>query len=220
MNETVTVKQPRSITLHGLILPLTCLLIVRVTISVVLNYRDYIPPNFESDFLSGRQGYFWNGYHLAFYPHLASGPVSLILGVILVNDRFRLQFPHWHRLLGRVQVICVLFLVVPSGLWMAFYAMTGTVAAIGFASLAVATGLCVTLGWRSAVLRQFAIHRRWMLRCFVLLCSAVVIRMIGGLATVTDFDADWLYPLSAWACWLVPLAVFEARQRSRWLPRT
>lgn len=208
-------KQPGSITLHGLILPLTCLLIVRVTISVVLNYRDYIPPNFESDFLLGRQPYFWKGYHVAFYSHLASGPVSLVLGLILISDQFRLRFPRWHRLLGRIQVICVLFLVVPSGLWMAFYSMTGTVAAMGFASLAVATGTCVALGWRSAIQRQFANHCQWMLRCFVLLCSAVVIRMTGGLATVTDFDADWLYPLSAWACWLVPLAMFEARQRIR-----
>ncbi len=208
-------KKPGSITLQNLLLPLTCLLIFKVTVSVVLNYRDYIPPNFESDFLLGRQGYFWSGYHLAFYPHLASGPVSLSLGLLLISDKFRLRFPAWHRLLGRIQVICVLFLVVPSGMWMALYAMSGAVAAFGFASLAVATGACVALGWRSAIQRRFIDHRRWMLRCFVLLCSAVVIRMIGGLATVTNFDAAWLYPLSAWTCWVVPLLVFEMKHRPR-----
>jgi hypothetical protein len=36
--------------------------------------------------------------------------------------------------------------------------------------------------------------------------------MIGGLATVAQFDAAWLYPLSAWASWLVPLAILEAMQ--------
>lgn len=213
-------KQPGSITLHGLILPLTCLLIIRVTISVVLNYRDYIPPNFESDFLLGREPYFWTGYHIAFYFHLASGPVSLILGLILISDTFRLRFPAWHRLLGRIQVACVLFVVVPSGLGMAFHAMTGTVAAVGFASLAIATGVCVAQGWQSAVRRRFADHRRWMLRCFVLLCSAVVIRMIGGLATVTNFDATWLYPASAWACWVLPLLIFEMKDRLRLLAGT
>ena len=49
-----------------------------------------------------------------------------------------------------------------------------------------------------------------MLRTFILLCSAIVIRMIGGLATVAQFDALWLYPLSAWVSWLVPLAIFES----------
>lgn len=213
-------RAPGSITLQNLLLPLTCLLIFKVTVSVVLNYQDYIPPNFESDFLLGRQGYFWSGYHLAFYSHLASGPVSLSLGLILISDKFRLRFPAWHRLLGRIQVICVLFLVVPSGMWMALYAMSGAVAAFGFASLAVATGACVALGWRSAIQRRFIDHRRWMLRCFVLLCSAVVIRMIGGLATVTNFDAAWLYPFSAWACWVVPLLVFEMKHRPKLLVGT
>jgi hypothetical protein len=51
-----------------------------------------------------------------------------------------------------------------------------------------------------------------MSRTFVLLCSAVVIRMIGGLATIAQFDAAWLYPVSTWASWLVPLAIFESIQ--------
>jgi len=49
-----------------------------------------------------------------------------------------------------------------------------------------------------------------MWRTFILLCSAVVLRMIGGLATVAHFDAEWLYPLSTWVSWLVPLLVFES----------
>ena len=32
-----------------------CLLILKVTGSVVSNYVDYLPPNFESDFLLGRE---------------------------------------------------------------------------------------------------------------------------------------------------------------------
>jgi hypothetical protein len=44
----------------------------------------------------------------------------------------------------------------------------------------------------------------------MLLCSAVVIRTIGGLASVTQFDALWLYPLLCWVSWLGPLLVFES----------
>ena len=61
-------------------------------------------------------------------------------------------------------------------------------------------------------MRRFADHRLWMWRTFVLLGSAVVLRLIGGLATVADFDALWLYPFSTWASWLVPLLIFEARR--------
>lgn len=199
----------RSLTLPRLLTVLAALLICKVTLGVVIEYRNYFPPNFESDFLRGREPYFWGAYRWAFYTHLMSGPAALLLGVILISDRFRRSAPTWHRRLGRMEAACVLLLVTPSGLWMAYYAATGAIAAAGLGLLAIATAACVALGWRAAVGRRFADHRRWMGRTFILLCSAVVIRLIGGLASIAQFDAPWLYPLSVWVSWLVPLAIFE-----------
>ena len=190
-------------------------LVAKVTLAVVLNYRVYLPPDFGSDFLRGREGYFWGPYHLAFYVHIASGPVALLLGLILIGERFRLRFPAWHRALGRVQVPWVLLLVVPSGLWMAYYTAAGPVGAAGLAALAVATGACAGLGWRSAIRRRFADHRRWMWRTFLLLGSAVVLRVIGGLATVLGVDVAWFDPLAIWISWLAPLAAFEGIELAR-----
>jgi hypothetical protein len=192
---------------------LAVLLVCKVTLSVVIGYRDYLPPNFQSEFLLGREAYFFGAYGGAFYVHLVSGPATLLLGTILLSDRFRTRARAWHRRLGRVQGACVLLALVPSGLWMAGYAATGTVAALGLGSLAVATAVCVLLGWRAAVTRRFADHRRWMLRTYMLLLSAVVIRLMGGAATAIGFDALWLYPLSCWASWLVPLAAYEFIER-------
>ncbi|HEX2476616.1 MAG TPA: DUF2306 domain-containing protein, partial [Lacipirellulaceae bacterium] len=188
---------------------LACVLILKVTLSVVLGYRDYFPPNFASDFLRGREAYFFGAYQWAFYLHIASGPISLLLGLLLFSEQFRTRYRKWHRLLGKIQVIIVLLILVPSGLWMARYAETGTVAAAGFSMLSVATGVCVVLGWRMAVQKRFTEHRRWMSRCFLMLCSAVVLRLFGGLVTVIGVQATGSYPLAAWASWLVPLAVFE-----------
>ena len=199
----------RSIPLPRLLTILVTLLIWKVTASAVLEYRNYFPPNFASDFLRGREGYFWGAYQWAFYTHLFSGPTSLLLGTVLVSNRFRSSLPVWHRWLGRVQTVCVLLLVAPSGLWMAYYAETGAVAAAGLGTLAIVTAAFVVQGWRSATRRQWANHQRWMWRTFILLCSAVVIRLIGGLATVAQIDAPWLYPFSTWTSWLVPLLIFE-----------
>lgn len=189
-------------------------LILKVTASVVSNYRSYLPPDFSSDFLRGREGHFFGAYRWAFYTHIVSGPVSLILGLILVGERFRARFPRWHRILGRVQVGCVLLMVTPSGLWMARHAAAGPIAAVGLATLAIATATCAVLGTRAAMTRRFADHRRWMWRCYLLLCSAVVLRVIGGLATVTGMFVEWIDPLATWICWLVPLAAFEIRERT------
>lgn len=193
------------------------LLVLKVTVSVVAGYRNYFPPDFRSDFLLGRELYFLGLYRWAFYAHIAVGPLTLLLGLILIGDRFRVRYPMWHRTLGRVQGVLVLLVLCPSGLWMARYAQTGAVAGIALGLLAIATATCVLFGWRAAVQRRLADHRLWMWRCFLLLCSAVVLRVIGGFVAVMGIGTDWAYPFATWASWLLPLATFElwsaARQR-------
>ena len=126
------------------------ILIISVTTRVVSNYPDYFPANFGSDFLRGRERHFFGVYQWMFYVHILSGPVALILGLILIVERARARFPKWHRYLGRIQVSCVLLLVTPSGLWMANHAAAGPVAGVGLAALAFATATCVWLGTRAA----------------------------------------------------------------------
>lgn len=195
--------------LNRLVVWTAVLLVMKVTLSVVMGYRSYLPPDFEADFLLGREAYFWGAYRWAFYTHLAAGPVTLVLGTVLISERFRRWAPNWHRRMGRWQVGCVLVLLVPSGLWMARYAVTGVVAGAGLGMLAVATAICCTAGWRAAVTRRFAQHERWMWRNYLLLCSAVVIRVIGGLAAVLEVEGDWVYPVSTWVSWVGPVAVYE-----------
>jgi hypothetical protein len=188
---------------------LTTLLIIKIIAAVLLSYRDYMPPNFDRGFLIDRDPYFFGSYQWAFYVHMTSGPLSLMLGLILLIKSARLRFPKWHRILGRIQTANVLLLVAPSGLWMSRYAESGLVAAVGFGTLSIVTGLSVALGWRAAVQRRFQAHQVWMERCFALLCSAVVLRFIGGASTLANIDWPWIYPLSAWISWLLPLVGCE-----------
>lgn len=202
---------------------LAAILIFKVNAAVVWGYRNYFPPNFRSDFLHRREDYFFGSYQWAFYAHIVAGPLALVLGTVLISERFRRQFPKWHRALGRIQVATILLLVAPSGLWMARYAAPGRLAAISFALLAILTGTCAALGLRAAVQRRFMVHRRWMWRCYLLLCSAVVLRLAGGLATVSGVQWEGFDSLASWACWLAPLAVYEsigwAKRRRNQLPR-
>lgn len=191
------------------------------TVAVVaLNYRDYFPPSFHSDFLSGREAYFFGWYRWAFYVHILAGPVTLLLGPVLLSATFRRKYPAWHRSLGKLQVSLVLLLVAPSGLAMAWHAQTGTSAAVSFGLLSIVTTVAVTCGWRAAVARRFGVHRAWMLRTYVLLCSAILLRVLGGLTEVLQLGET--YPLTSWASWLLPLVVFELWQLAsrRNLPAT
>lgn len=196
------------------------LLVGRVLAGVAVSYADYMPPNFHADFLLGREAYFWQGYHWPFYLHIVTGPITLALGLVLMSARFRRRFPRGHRDLGRSQAMLVLFFVVPSGLGMAWYAAAGTVAALGFASLAVVTGMTVICGWRAARQRRFPDHARWMQRNYVLLCSAIVVRLNGGLGEILQIDANWYYAQTAWTSWLVPLALLEVIRWTTTFQRT
>jgi len=186
------------------------LLVIKVTVGIVLKYVDYFPPDFSSDFLLGRDAYFFGSYRWAFYAHIVVGPLTLLAGLFLVSERLRQKFPRVHRCLGRVHVFVVLFVLLPSGLWMAFRAAGGPLATMGFVFLSLFTGLSAAMGWRLAIRRRFVEHRRWMGRCFLLLCSTVVLRLMIGLASLLQFDRDWIVPCAVWVSWLLPLLVFEA----------
>ncbi len=200
-------------TLWRLLTLLTCALIIEVIGEVLANYPGYLPPNFDLGFLRGREGHFFGPYQWAFYAHIVTGPWTLVCGMVLLSERFRRRFTKWHRRLGRIQAVCVL-LVAVSGAWMAKYAEAGPVAGVGFAVLSVATAVTVSCGWRAAVQRRFTVHRRWMWRCYVLLCAAVTLRVFGGLATVAAFP-EWTFPLAAWLCWLAPLGIYELMRIKR-----
>ena len=61
---------------------LTGVLILKTVVIVISNYDDYFTNIFASDFLRGREREFFGCYQWAFYTHIVSGPLSLMLGLI------------------------------------------------------------------------------------------------------------------------------------------
>ena len=190
-------------------------LVLKVVITVGLNIPGYFEPDFATDFLRGREAHFAGLYRWAFGVHILAGPLTLVLGWFLVGAGWRSRLPRGHRIMGRVQVGCILLLVTPSGLVMARHAAAGRVAGAGLAALAIATAGSAVLGVRAARGGRLADHRSWMIRCSLLLGSAVVLRVMGGAATVLGVTADWYDPLATWDCWISPLVTFEIIERCR-----
>jgi uncharacterized membrane protein len=206
----------RSATLTAVLRWLVVVLILRVLIGTVSNYPDYFPPNFDSLFLEGREATFTETYQVAFYVHIFSGPVVLLNGLILLSDRFRRRYGRWHRVLGRTQVIVLLLLVLPTSVVMARNAFGGWPAGVSFVVLSVVTGACAILGVIYAKRRRFDLHRRWMLRTFVLLCSTVVLRLMLGAASLVGVSSpEAASVFAAWCSWLIPLAALEVVLRWR-----
>jgi uncharacterized membrane protein len=189
---------------------LAALLILRVLVAILANYPDYFPPNFDSLFLQGREATFTGAYRPAFYIHIFSSPVVLFNGLILMSESIRRLYGGLHRFLGRVQVVVLVFFVLPSGVVMSRHAFGGWPAGLSFLALSAATASCAIIGVIYARRGRYDRHRRWMLRCYILICSAVALRLISGTAGLVGVpSAEEAYIVAAWSSWLLPLAAFE-----------
>jgi hypothetical protein len=185
-------------------------LCVRVLIEILAEYRWYFPLDFEqSSFLSGRRSTFIGIYPVAFFAHLVSAPLALLIGALLMISGSRSRFRGLHRSLGKIQILIVLCAVVPSGVVMARQAYAGPIAAAGFLLLAIATGVCAVAAVYCALTRRFRAHQKWATRCFILLVSPLLLRLIGGATIVLQLEPESTYRMSAWISWLAPLAILE-----------
>ncbi len=193
---------------------LAVLLILRVLATILANYPDYFPPNFDSLFLDGREATFTGLYPAAFYVHIFSAPLVLFTGLILLCESLLRRRRGLHRVLGRIHVVVLLVFVLPSSVVMSRHAFGGWPAGLSFLLLSLATAVCAVTGVIHARRRRYAQHRRWMLRCYVLICSAVVLRLISGAAGLVGVPSpERAYILAAWSSWLAPLAAYETMRR-------
>jgi uncharacterized membrane protein len=189
-------------------------LILRVLVAILANYPDYFPPNFDSLFLEGREATFTGAYRPAFYVHIFSGPVVLFNGLILLSEYVRRRLGGLHRVLGRVQVVVLLLFVLPSSVVMSRHAFGGWPAGLSFLLLSAATASCAIAGVVHARRRRYDRHRRWMLRSYVLICSAVALRLLSGAAGLVGVPSpEGAYIVAAWSSWLFPLAAYEVAER-------
>jgi len=192
----------------------TVLLVCKVLVETVYEYRWYFPADFvAADFLMGREPTFFGMYRAAFYTHIISGPITILLGGGLILTSGISRLASWHRIGGRVQILLVLALVTPSGLIMSTQAFTGAIAGVGFAAHSIITAAAAIAAIHFAQRRQFSRHRRWATRCFLLLCSPLLLRVISGATIVIHVDSDLTYQVTAWLSWLMPLIGYECWAR-------
>lgn len=205
------IEQPRSLFwLKRLTLALLVVLVIKILASILFEYRWYFPADFDrSFFLNGRQSHFSGWYRAAFYLHIISGPITLVMAFAMMLSATRPELGKYHRWMGRTLGLLVIFAITPSGLVMATRALTGWFAGVGFAMLSLGTCICVVAAAHYARKKQFAKHQVWATRCFIFLCSPLLLRMMTGATIVADIRGVWTYQAAAWLSWLAPLFAYE-----------
>ncbi|MDB5471434.1 MAG: hypothetical protein JWR84_2994 [Caulobacter sp.] len=140
--------------------------------------------------------------------HVAGAATALLIGSFQFIGPLRRRVPVAHRWTGRVYAVGCLVGGV-GGLMLAPGSTAGPVAAAGFAVLAMFWLTTTTLGWRTAVARDFVAHRRWMIRSWALTLAAVTLRLYMVGTPLIPVDPVDGYRAIAWLCWVPNLLIAE-----------
>ncbi|MDV6029040.1 MAG: DUF2306 domain-containing protein [Phycisphaera sp. RhM] len=186
-------------------------------------FPHYLPPDFDYGFLGNKADFFYrSGYFIGFYLHIAGAPIGLFLGGLQMSRTLRMRYPRVHRIAGGVYVIVVLFAAAPGGFIMSMKAFGGWSTTLCFAVLAAATWWSTFIGWRAGTRFDFQRHRNWMLRSYVLLLSAVFLRLGHFALQTLGLAPELTYQLAAWISWVIPLMIIELTMKfclGRWRTR-
>jgi uncharacterized membrane protein len=150
----------------------------------------------------------FHAHPLAFYIHIGSATVALLIGPWQFLAKLRLSSPRVHRTMGAIYILACLTgglaaLVIAPG------SNGGWVAASGFATLAVLW--LITTGMALVAIRGGRIdeHRRWMRRSFALTFAGVTLRLYLPLAFVGVMPFATIYAAIAWLCWVPNLLLAD-----------
>jgi uncharacterized membrane protein len=107
-------------------------------------------------------------------PHTLSGTIALLAGPIQFSTRFRQRHLQFHRVLGRIYVVCV-FVGSFTGIALA----AGRPGFPGTSMQAAAWMVCTTAAFITARNRQIAVHRQWMARSYAVTFTFVSSRVLN-----------------------------------------
>jgi uncharacterized membrane protein len=107
-------------------------------------------------------------------PHTLCGVIALLAGPIQFSSRLRRRHLKFHRVLGRIYVICV-FIGALTGIALA----AGRPGLPGTSMQAAAWMVCTTAALITARNRQIVQHRQWMIRSYAVTFTFVSSRVLN-----------------------------------------
>lgn len=134
--------------------------------------------------------------------HIYLGGLALLIGWPQFIKNFRNKNLNFHRILGKVYLIAILWSGV-AGLYIGFYAEGGWVAKLGFIGLAIAWLYTSRRAYWYIRKLQIDAHKRWMIRSYALTFAAVTLRIWLPLFQ-NGFGMEFIsaYVIIAWLCWV------------------
>ena len=151
--------------------------------------------------------------------HIVAAVLIIFSGAIQFVPAIRRRMPVFHRWNGRVYIVTA-FSIAAAGMYMLASRGTGTsrLQEFGTGILGILVVLCAAMALRYALRREFAAHRRWAWRLYLLVSSALFIRsgislaaMIAAGTGVLDLTVlkGWVLTFMTFGQYIIPLTVLE-----------
>lgn len=139
--------------------------------------------------------------------HMSAGAVALAIGPLQFWTGLRARLPRVHRWVGRIFLVAVA-LGSAAGLYMALTANSGLAYGSGLAMLAVAWAACTGMAYAAILKGAVALHRRWMVRAYVVTFAFVIFRLVADWLPTSQLKPPQdLAAADAWGCWVIPLMI-------------
>lgn len=164
----------------------------------------YIPVQTDVAFLQIKQTYIGNQTWFAcFYIHVYTSMIALLAGFTQFWPRHTPAWTTLHRVMGYSYIIVVVGISGPASLVMGYYANGGWTARMAFLLLGICWIATTVIAWRKALSRDYAAHRRWMIRSYALTLSAITLRAWKmGIVYVLQPNPMDAYRVVAWLGWV------------------
>jgi hypothetical protein len=138
---------------------------------------QYIPIRLDAAFLQIKQQYIHIiPWRIAFFTHVFTSMFALIAGFTQFSQYLLQHYKKWHRVIGKIYVIDVLFITGPASFIMALQANGGIPSRMAFTLLAILWMYTTAKAWQTAMAKQFTAHKAWMMRSYALTLSAITLR--------------------------------------------
>jgi len=172
---------------------------------------QYWPARSDAGFLQIKQQYLGvDHWRIAFWVHVFTSMLTLFAGFTQFSPHVLRKWPKVHRLMGRTYGFTICFVTGPASLIMAMYANGGMTSRIAFCLLAMLWLVTTAMGWRTALTRQWAHHRAWMIRSYALTLSAITLRAWKYLIVLAFEPRPMdVYRIVAWLGFVPNLLVAE-----------
>jgi len=137
-------------------------------------------------------------------PHTLSGTIALLAGPFQFSTRFRQRHLQFHRVLGRIYVVCV-FVGSFTGIALA----AGRPGFPGTSMQAAAWMVCTTAAFITARNRQITVHRQWMARSYAVTFTFVSSRVLNLVPAYWSHLGDVLAAVGVIAFTLVSILLVD-----------